>query len=223
MLCKKLIQKNSTVLIACSKQAGESLFDMAAFINILNPVDTSPYLGLEKKSHTGCNLLQIGYFCANKNQIFSIKLLRILLEEKMDAKLTFIGFPQDEEYYAEMLRTIDKLSIQDNVQFLPSDVDKAQVFSNTDIVLVPSFTEGLPLVALESQAAHIVTLMSDHVTTDANLGLGFHVEYNNIHEWANAVKGIYLKKEDYSHVNIDTDLIEIKSWCNRIGEIYYGE
>jgi len=221
--CKKLIQKNLTVAVACSTQAGKSLFDTVDFINILNPVSISSYLDLEKKQHTGCNLLQIGYFCANKNQIFSIKLLKKLLEKKMDVKLSFVGFPQDEVYYAEMLRLIDELSLNENVKFLPSNIDKSQVFSDIDIVLVPSFTEGLPLVALEAQAAHIMTLMSDHVTLDANIGLGFYAKYNDFHEWENAINEMYCEKSNYSQVNIDTDLIETNSWCNRIGAIYYGE
>ncbi len=221
--CKKCIERYATTALACSTQAGESLFLSKKFMNVLNPVDISSYRGLEKKAHAGCNLLQIGYYCQNKNQLFSIQLLKALLEEKMDVKLTFIGFSQEEAYYAQMLKTMDALSIHEHICFLPSDADKAHVFSETDIVLLPSFTEGLPLVALEAQSAHVAVILSDRISADANLGLATYAKYNSLPAWTNAVKQIYLEKECCDKINVATEAIEANEWCNRIGEIYDGQ
>lgn len=221
--CRRLIRKHATVSLACSAQAGQSLFAPNDFINVLNPIDTTLYLDLKKTPHTGCNLLQIGYFCANKNQLFSIKLLKSLLDENSDIKLTFIGFPHDEVYYAEIQKMIDEFSLREYICFLPPDADKSEIFKTTDIVLVPSFTEGLPLVALEAQSAHIVTLLSDHISLDANLGLAIYAEYDHLSEWKNAVKEAYSKRQIYDAINIDTDLIERCRWCRRIGEYYDGQ
>lgn len=218
--CKKMIHNNATTEIACSTQAGKSLFFAENFVSVFNPVDISLYRNVTKKIHSECNLLQIGYFCENKNQLFSIKLLAFLLEEKVNIKLTFIGSPQNEFYYNEMLNLIKILSLQDKVFFLPSNTDKAIVFSETDIVLMPSFTEGLPLVALESQAARIPVVLSDHISEDANIGLATYAKYNDIKEWGNAIRKILNEWRSIKIVNVDTDNIEINRWCERIGAIY---
>lgn len=220
--CKKQILKNATTQLACSTKAGESLFVSGTFINVMNPVDISPYRGLTKKAHEGCNLLQIGYFCENKNQLFSIKLLKSLLDENIDVCLKIIGFSQDGEYYAKMLKFIDQLSVSERICFLPPNIDKAEVFADTDVVLLPSFTEGLPLVALEAQSAGVETLLSDRISTDANLGLATYAEYNNLSEWKSAVKQIYSRRESFDKININTDLIEMNKWCERIEAVYDG-
>lgn len=221
--CKKLIQQYATTALACSTQAGESLFLSKKFINALNPIDISFYRGVVKTAHTGCHLLQIGYFCSNKNQLFSIRLLKSLLEANIDAKLTFIGFPQDDVYYVKMLKEIEKLSVEREVCFLPKDADKAKAFSDTDIVLLPSFTEGLPLVALESQAAYVPVIMSDHVSADANLGLATYVKYDDLIGWEAEVKQILSQKEFVDKSSVNTDRVELNGWCNRIGEVYNGK
>lgn len=118
---------------------------------------------------------------------------------------------------------IDELSLRERIRFLPSDADKVQIFSDTDIVLLPSCTEGLPLVALEAQAAHVLVLLSDHISFDANLGLAIYAEYNALSEWNDAVKRLYSQKGYFDTVKISTNLIETSGWCNRIGEIYNGE
>ncbi len=218
--CKKFISKYATTALACASLAGKSLFGEKEFVNVLNPVDISLYKNQEKAIHDGCNLLQIGYFCANKNQIFSINLLKSLLDEKVNAKLTFIGYPQDEIYYSKMLKTIDEFSLKDYVVFLPKDADKSKEFSKTDVVLMPSKTEGLPLVALEAQAAKVASLLSDHIACDANIGLATYAEYNNLADWTKKVIEIYENRD--SKVETDTSKIETNLWCNRIEAIYNG-
>lgn len=219
--CKKLIIKNSTKLLACSTQAGESLFGKADFTNVLNPVDAYSS-EVKRVEHEGFNLLQIGYYCENKNQLFSMKLLRALIDDGINARLTFIGFPQEADYYEKMLKAVNELSLSENVIFLPSDADKAKVFSETDLVLMPSFTEGLPLVALESQMAHVKCLLSDKISTDANIGLVTYAEYGNVDAWKDAALKIYRNETGVLKINIDTDLIETGGWCNRIEAIYNG-
>ena len=220
-LAKRLIRKNATELLACSTEAGRSLFCDAEFKNVLNPV-VNYYTG-ERVEHNGCNLLQIGYFCKNKNQLFSIKLLKSLLLVGVDARLSFIGFPNEDGYYEKMLELIDELSLGDRVEFLPHNADKAGAFSLADAVLMPSFTEGLPIVALESQLARVECILSDRISRDADVGLAVFKEYGNEAAWRDAVIEIYKRKNVPPEININTELIERGGWCNRIGAIYNEE
>ena len=66
-ISKRLIKKYATVRVACSSIAGDTLFLGDDYENVLNPVDVSQYTDIEKIPHEGINILQIGYFCKNKN------------------------------------------------------------------------------------------------------------------------------------------------------------
>lgn len=218
--CKKLIHKNATVRLACSRSAGETLYNNDEFINVLNFVDTSVYSNLVKQKHGTLNLLQIGYFCKNKNQLFSIHLLKTLIENEVDSKLTFIGFAQDEEYYNAMLSAVSQLNLQDRVCFLPPDADKREVFPLTDAVLLPSHSEGLPLVALEAQAASTLCLASDRVPKDIDIGLARFVELGNIDAWRSAIENADFSNPK-SQVNVDA--VNLSSWISRIEDIYNAD
>ena len=83
-LLTKMTIKHSTNRLACSGLSGESIFQKADFINVLNPVNVDYFRAIPKTDHSTFNMLQIGYYCGNKNQIFSVKLLEKLREEGID-------------------------------------------------------------------------------------------------------------------------------------------
>lgn len=195
-IAKRILLKHATTTIACSSVAGQTLFLGRPFQNILNPVDVAHYQSVQHKTHKGINLLQIGYFCKLKNQKFSIQLLHRLRQAGVDTRLSFIGYPADLTYLEEMKELIQQYDLSDYVMFLEKDSDKRQVFATSDYCLLPSETEGLPLVALESQAAGIPCLMSDHICEDANLGAGFFLPFNEIDAWCRAImQGRYPDRE----------------------------
>lgn len=184
---KRLIAANATKLLACSNIAGETLFCGKKFENILNPVNVEIYKAVKKHEHSGIHLLQIGYYCENKNQLFSLRLLESLQMVGIDCTLHFIGFPSDKDYYAKIKQYVVDNKLGECVCFLPADTDKVEEFSWADYALLPSGSEGLPLVALEAQSANTICLMSDHVPVDSNIGLGFFLSYDNVEEWVKAI------------------------------------
>lgn len=186
-LGKLMISKNATNRLACSDSAGETLFLNQTYVNVLNPVDIFRYADIEKKLHSGIQLLQIGYFCELKNQLFSIRLLNYLRKQGEDVHLSLIGYPQKQKYLDEMNSLIAQYALAEHVSFLPCDFDKREAFAQADYCMLPSESEGLPLVALESQAAGIPCLMSDHVPKDSNVGAGLFLPHNNLEKWATTI------------------------------------
>lgn len=186
-LGKRLILKNATDRLACSEIAGKTLFLNQSYRNVLNPVDVCQYANIEKKPHKGIHLLQIGYFCTLKNQIFSIKLLNHLRKQGVDAHLSLIGYPQEETYPEKMSLLIDQYHLTEHVSFLPHDFDKRAAFAQADYCLLPSTSEGLPLVALESQAAGVPCLMSENVPREADVGAGFFLPHDDLEKWSAAI------------------------------------
>lgn len=186
--CKELNRRNATVRLACSDLAGETLFLGENFINVLNPVDVSYYESVKRSEKKGIGLVQIGYFCSLKNQLFSLELLQKLIEDGLDVRLDFIGYPNEDGYYERMCSFIAKNGLGEYVRFLPQDADKVQVFSNADYCLLPSVSEGLPLTALEAQAARVVCLMSDHISANADIGAARFLPHDAVGAWAEQIR-----------------------------------
>ncbi len=184
---KILIERYATVRLACSETAGSTLYGNKEYCNVLNPVNTAYFSSIKKESHSGVGLLQIGYFCALKNQLFSVELLNYLRGQGVDARLCFIGFPYELEYPDRVKDRVKELALDKYVTFLPPDADKSLVLAKTDYSLLPSEREGLPLVALECQSAGVMCLMSDNVPRDADMGAARFLPHNDVEAWAKAV------------------------------------
>lgn len=198
-IAKRILLKHATARVACSDIAGGTLFEGHSFQNILNCVDIEYYQSVKPQAHNGINLLQIGYFCKLKNQLFSIQLLHQMRRFHVDARLSFVGYPTDLTYLEEMKELIQQYDLSNFVIFWEKDSDKHQIFATSDYCLLPSETEGLPLVALESQAAGVPCLMSDHICEDANVGAGFFLPYNDVDAWYQAIiEGLHPNHEELS-------------------------
>lgn len=192
----KLIKKYSNAKIAVSRKAGKSIFGDSDFSVVYNAIDSS-LLGLPREQHSGINLIQIGYYSDLKNQLFSLSVLSILRDAGVEATLTFIGFSQqgNEHYFERMKSFVSENSLMDCVSFLPHDTNKQSIFPKIDYLLLPSRSEGLPLVVLEGQAAGIKCLVSDTVTDEVNVGLTKFIPITEPKQWAEAIINDELKGE----------------------------
>ena len=215
---KKMISKFATQRVACSDVAGKTLFLHQSFQNLLNPVDVTLYDNKERRPHDGIQLLQIGYFCAGKNQLFSINLLAYILKLGRCAHLSFIGYPSEQKYFEQMQSVIANDNLSDYISFLPRDFDKRKAFFAADYTLLPSVSEGLPLVALESQAAGVPCLMSDNISTYADVGAGFFLPHNNLGEWANTIiRGVNV---DSRRLHNNLQKVSKQAYADRIKNLY---
>ena len=193
-LLTKMTIKHSTDRLSCSTLSGESIFTNVDFVNVLNPVNVDFFRSIEKREHNTFNMLQIGYYCSNKNQLFSVELLEKLRASKIDAHLYFIGFALDVEYYKNLMLAVKEKSLDNFVHFMPSDVDKKEIFSIIDVSLLPSFKEGFSLTAVESQCSDIPCIASDVVCDDVDIGLLYRVNLKDIDSWINAISSLSNKK-----------------------------
>lgn len=215
---KKHIRKYVNMRLACSSVAGDTLFSGDPYENVLNPVDVSLYAGVNKQPHEGINLLQIGYFCENKNQKFSINLLKHLVNLGVNAHLSLLGYPKEQDYLEKMYSLIDQYKLSEYVSFLSCDFDKRVAFAQADYSLLPSEAEGLGLAALESQAAGIPCLMSDNVPKDANVGAGFFLPHDDLEKWAAAIiDGVAV---DPKRLTGNLQRITTQTYADKIRNIY---
>lgn len=214
---KRQLNRYVTVRLACSDVAGRSLYGNKTFTNVLNPVDTKVYEDIEKKEHDGVNLVQVGYFCRRKNQKFSIKLLAELRKRGIDARLFMVGYKYEEDYYEELFKIIKDLGVEKYLEFLPADYDKRELFSYGDYSILPSESEGLPLVALESQAAKVKCVMSDRVSKDSDVGNAEFFGHDNLQAW---VQGIIDDLADKNKKQTEFKGLSLEEYCEKISMFY---
>ena len=217
-ICKKFICKNTTVRVACSAVAGDTLFNGMQYENLLNPINLSEFADVEHIPHDGINLIQIGYFCRLKNQIFSLKLLHALRKRNVNAHLDLIGYPKEPQYLKKMNEILGQLDLEKFVSLLPPDFDKRKAFAQADYLLLPSESEGLGIVALESQAAGIPCLASDNVPKDVDMGAVFFLPHNELNKWADIiVRGVEVDAEKMTD---NLQKISTQAYAEKIRNIY---
>ena len=213
--------KYSTHRLACSSIAGQTLFCGEDFINILNPIDLEQYLSFKKESHKKINLIQIGYYCKLKNQLYTIEVLRELLKKGADARVSFIGYDDGSGYLRILKEKIKKYDLENQVTFYPSDADKLSIFPRMDFLLLPSSSEGLPLTALEAQASRIYCIASTHVPEDCNMGMFFRINVDSSDSVLKCADWIIKNREYKETLDIEKiSALNTSNWVYKIDSIY---
>lgn len=215
--CRKTINRTATARLACSTKAGDSLYGGAPYANVLNPIDLS-YYQFEKEPHDGLNLIQIGYYNRLKNQLFSLRVLKELRDRGVPAALHFIGYSCGEQYVERMQEYVQKEGLTEAVHFLASDFPKKDILPRMDFLLLPSTSEGLPLVILEGQAARVCCVASSVVCKDVDMGLFHTLPIDSPSAWADFILG-YRPGED----TLDTEKIaglDIGAYVSKIVSVY---
>lgn len=173
--CAGRIEKAATCKLAVSVKAVDLMFCGFGGRVIQNPTISLKRLDPKKynpKKHNGLNFIQIGTFSKRKNQCFSVDIINELTKKGIDSHLIFVGFPLDEPEYVGVIKNrIAGYGLNDRIKFLPKDSDVPKLLSESDYMLLPSLREGLPNVALESQAMGVPVFTTDNIFKETDCGL----------------------------------------------------
>ncbi|WP_156894143.1 glycosyltransferase [Atopobium sp. oral taxon 810] len=168
---RNLICQYATTLIGCSTKACSSLYGPdAPFIIIPNAYDAQRFnKNLYSLHNDRLTLIQIGRFIENKNQLFSVSVLRHIQEYIADAQLNLVGFGDDSEL-SRLHHAIEEAGLTNFVHLYPSDANTPELLSGSSALLLPSRHEGFGIVLVEAQAMGVRCYVSDTVPRDANVG-----------------------------------------------------
>lgn len=168
-----------THLVACGELSAEWLFGKATVRDgkvhyIRNAVDLQRFVFNEAQRKALRDSIgvtedqfvvgQIGRFSAQKNQTFSVDILRRLIRMIPNAVLVFLGIGDTMDAVKEK---VTKLGLERHVRFMGLRQDANSWYSAFDALLFPSLYEGLPLTVIEAQAAGLPIVASNHVTDEA--------------------------------------------------------
>lgn len=118
---------------------------------IYNGVDIEKYSVKDKKSEDSIiKIVHVGRFIHTKRHKLLIEAFSILLKEIQGCKLILAG---DGVLKNEAQELVNRIGIQENVQFMGDYTEIPKLLSQCDIFVLCSDWEGLPLSVLEAMAA----------------------------------------------------------------------
>lgn len=188
---------DATAFWACSKKAAKFLFPTQMlgqrdFIFIPNGIDTEKFrfdpvvredvrreLGITDQFVIG----NVGRLCYQKNQSFLLDVFAEVVRLQPKSRLLLVGEGEDLDMLREKARS---QGFEDRVIFYGASDQVERLLWATDVFVMPSRFEGLPVTAIEAQAAGLPCLLSDAITKECCVGkyTRFLPLTNNAATWA---------------------------------------
>lgn len=176
---KKLLAWSANLRFACSQFAGQWMFKDNPYHVIYNAIDIHKYdadlivreetrnaLGL----HTELTLLHVGRFSYQKNHSFLLDIFKEVHAIQPDSVLLLVGDTTEvSEFLTEVKRKIKEFGLANAVRLLGRRDDVNKIMQAADVLVMPSFFEGLTVVGIEAQASDLPLLLSDTVTKELEL------------------------------------------------------
>lgn len=165
------------------------------------------------------NLLTVGVICRNKNQLTTIKAVRMLQKEGYEIKYTVVGKIKDKKVY----RQIKGLPY---VQYIPhtSKEELLNIYRENDIFVMPSITESFGLVYAEAMSQGLPLIYTRGQGFDGQFKegeAGYSVNSLDVDEIAKKIVDIITDYDEISKRNIK--LVDRFNWTEialKYNEIY---
>lgn len=196
---RKVLDQYATHLFACSKAAGDWMFDGRPYKIIQNGIklpkfrfDEAVRQQLRTKYGYGDGPLIgiVGRLSPPKNLLFAVQVLERLFAENCKASAVFVG---DGELREEIEAAVKARGLNEKIRFTGAVDNVHEWMSAIDCLLMPSLFEGLPFALVEAQAAGLGCVVSSAVSEEANLtGLVTYVGLDeDLSVWAEKIRNAY--------------------------------
>ena len=176
---RKKVTNNTDLFFCCSLAAGVALFGKQfkdRLIMIKNGINVSQYKYSNSnrtsiRSTMGINfdtvvIAMIGRLSVQKNPIKGIEIFNEYHKINPNSILLIVG---EGDLRNEVETRISELGISEKVKMLGFRNDIGSVMSCSDILLMPSLFEGLPLTAIEAECNGLTCFLSDTITCETKL------------------------------------------------------
>ncbi len=227
---KKYAAKYATKLLACGSLSAEWLYgDQAKDAVILpNAIDLKKFafskenrktvraeLGIGEEVFTvGC----LARFEYQKNIPLLLDSFKEILSEK-DAHLILVGSGKEQE---AIEKRIERLGIKEKVSIVPETSCPEKYYSAMDVFALTSRYEGLPVVAIEAQAAGLPCVLSSAVTKEAAIAENVAFVSGGAKDYARAILQADLTRAD-NEEKLRAAGFDIEEQANKLKEIYLTE
>lgn len=175
------LKQVATDYMACGEDAGccwygESYVNQGKILVVPNAVDNDKFAYnqeirnvIRDKYKIEENTLLLGMvarFHPVKNHSFALDVLKVLKDSGTDVKLMLVG---DGELHDEIISKIKVLNLEQDVILTGIVGDVHNYLQAMDVVLMPSFNEGLPVSMIEAQASGVRCIVSTGVPKEVDV------------------------------------------------------
>jgi glycosyltransferase EpsF len=192
-----LIRWNATKLLAVSEATGRFFYGNMPYTVLKNAVDTKLYASVAMAtaekiwSELGIasGMIVIGHvarFTEEKNHKFLLEVAKRLEESGTVFKFFFAG---DGPLLEPTRALFGQAGLENRAVFLGNRGDVPVLMHVFGVTVLPSFSEGLPNVVMQSQAAGTPCVLSDTLTREVDIGLGLLAYHplSSAQAWADAI------------------------------------
>lgn len=228
---RRIINRYSTGLLACSNEAAEYMFGRAnaqKAVVINNAIDLNKFcdkgqyndIDLDFQRGDKKIILHIGRFMEQKNHKTLIHIFCNYLHKNNNSLLLLVG---EGELKDDIIRLVEEKAIQNHVKFLGLRSDIPNLLALSDVFVLPSKFEGLPVTLIEAQAMNVPCVVSDNIkrSVDCGLNLISFVALDNINSWTEAIDRAINKRTNSDNYDVMTDRgYNIEKNVNIIEQLY---
>ena len=223
---KRLVEKYSTFVVSDSERTSNNNMPKSKKrIVIRNFVDEDYYSFSElQRDNEGINFIQIGSYCSNKNQLFSLNIFKKIVKVFPESKLAFVGFrnPDDMQYLDSLVDEVKKLGLDNHVSFHKHDADTRQLFKRSNFLLFPSHNESFGIVVIEAQLSGLYCFCSDSISQEGNCGGCIYLPLSNPELWISNIFDLF-KKNNGEHRAFDCSKFNKCNIIKTYMDIYEGK
>ena len=210
----------ATDYFACGEKAGRWMYGNRCFdagrVHVMpNAIDTKKFeydqaarirLREELKIPQDAFVVgHVGRFMYQKNHPFLLQVFKEVLRLRENAFLLLVG---EGELQQTIRQSVREQSLEGKVIFTGARQDVSKLYSAMDVFCLPSFYEGLPVVALEAQANGLPCVFSDRMTEEILLtSKAIQLALDNPERWARTVLAFNQRTEGLKsgHYNIEME------------------
>lgn len=172
-------------------------------------------LGIEKEAYV---VGHIGRFAEVKNHTFLLKVFQELVNRRSNAHLLLVG---DGVLKDQIIGEIRKNKLENYVTVLSHRTDIPDLLCAMDVMVFPSFYEGLSVTLVEAQASGLRCVISDSINPANLLSENtIPVSLNaDVKEWVDIVLNDEIKNTKYG----DIEEYDMSREMHRLERLYLGE
>jgi glycosyltransferase involved in cell wall biosynthesis len=209
-----IFKRRAQYFIGVSESTRQSIFS-GGFSKLNNIYVVSNAIDIEKIEHYKSSnpvlknntfkILHCGGYLLEKGQLLTIALAKQLKAADLDFEITIVGAIYDHEnsqsFYTKINELIIINDLENYVKLIINSNDPYKYFNETDIVIHPSYTEGLPRVIMEALAfkkpviANAVGGVTDFILHNFT---GYLSDFNDVNDY---FKIIIMLKNNNSEYN----------------------
>lgn len=161
--------------LACSNAAGRWLYNNKSFKIIQNGINFDNYKYckesrkcIRQKYELSDKLVlcHVGFFYEVKNHTYLIDIFEEVTKIQPKSTLLLIG---SGVLLNNIKDKVAKLGLENKVIFVGNTTEVEKYYSASDVFVLPSKFEGLPLVLIEAQASGLPCVIADNITREVDI------------------------------------------------------